>query len=174
MKDDLKGREQALTANASKVGDIVAQAAYGMSLAKGGEKAPLSDMNRVKDYAQAYLTECAEKGTLPTVRGCAARLGVTRNAFYDRAKRHPNSEFALWLEDFSDLCGEVMMQAALEGTVSPVPAIFIAKSRYHWREAPQQIEFGRIGQMGAEPDEYELRRRIAGDVVLDEDEVIDV
>ena len=36
------------------------------------------------------------------------------------------------------------MTAAIHGTVSAIPAIFTAKSRYGWREPAAQVEIGRI------------------------------
>ena len=130
-------------------------------------KTPLRDLERVREVATEYLAECAQTGTMPTVRGCAARLGVTRYALYDYAKHHAGSEFSAWLEDFSDACGEVMMAAAMQGSVSPVPAIFTAKARHGWREAPLQVEFGRLDPQ-AEVDEDELRQRIMADIVIPE------
>lgn len=129
------------------------------------EKVPLGDIKRVRQTASAYLTECAETGTMPTVRGCAARLGLTRGAIYDYVRKHPGGELAKWLEDFSDVCGEVMMTAAMQGTVSPVPAIFVAKSRYSWREAPVQIELGKTEPF-EEIDAEALKARILADVVV--------
>ena len=64
----------------------------------------------------------------------AAKVGVSRNAFYSYSKDHPDSEFSKWLEDFSDLCGELTMAAALDGSVNVVGAIFVAKARYQWKD----------------------------------------
>ena len=167
MKDEIspryEGRDQTLSANAARVSSLVEMAADDMALTNG-EKVPLSDAQKVRTYGEKYLRECATNAVLPTVRGCAAKLGVTRQALYFFAGKHPNSEFAHWLEDFSDLCGELTMQAAMEGSVAAIPAIFVAKSRYQWREAPAQIEFGR---MDREPDvdEDELRKRIIENVI---------
>ena len=47
---------------------------------------------------------------------------------------HPGSEFSEWLDDFSDMCGEVMMSAALDKSVDTVSAIFTAKARHGWRD----------------------------------------
>ena len=150
------GKGQTLQANTTRVSELLGAVADDMERTRTGEKVPLSDLERVKSVAAAYMRECAVTGKLPSVRGCAARLGVSRQSLYDYRKAHENSAFSKWLEDFSDLCGEVMMQAAVEGAVQAVPAIFIAKSRYQWREAPQQIELGRINPLaedGRDTDE---------------------
>lgn len=157
------GKQQTIEATTARVGALIAQAADDMDRTINGVKVPLNDIQRVRDVGAAYMRDCAVSGTLPTVRGCAARLGVSRNALYDAVKRHPNSEFASWLEDFSDMCGELTMQAALEGTVAAVPAIFVAKSRYQWREAPAQIELGPINPLmdGYHGDTDEIAKTIA-------------
>ena len=167
MKDDIStkygGRDQTLSVNAARVSALVDAAADDMALVNKGEKVSLSDIARIQATAEGYLRDCSVAGVLPTVRGCAAKLGVSRQSLYDRANRHPNSEFSRWLEDFSDLCGELTMQAALEGTVAAVPAIFVAKSRYQWREAPAQIELGPINPLmdGYHGDADEIARAIA-------------
>lgn len=121
------GKGQTLQANTTRVSELVSAVADDMERTRTGEKVPLSDLERVKSVAAAYMRECAAVGTLPSVRGIAARLGVSRQSLYDFRKAHENSAFSKWLEDFSDLCGEVMMQAAVEGAVQSVPAIFVAK-----------------------------------------------
>ena len=142
--ENYKGKQQTIAANTARVSEIVKSVADDMERTRTGEKVPLSDMERIKAIATDYMRECAATGNLPSVRGCAARLGVSRQSLYDYRRSHENSAFSKWLEDFSDVCGETMMAAALEGAVAPVPAIFVAKSRYKWRETPQQVELGRI------------------------------
>ena len=165
MKDDVQryaGRSQTLSENAARVSTLVSMAASDMERATGGEKIPLNDLDRVRETSTAYLRECADNGVLPTVRGCAARLGCSRQALYDIVKRRPDGEFARWLEDFSDVCGELTMAAALEGTVAAVPAIFTAKARYSWREAPAQLEVGPINPLtGTSGEPGELADAIA-------------
>ncbi len=138
------GREQTMSANTEKNAEIIATAAREMHLSTRPEKVSLRDIDRVKSVSVEYLDECAATGVLPTVRGVAARLGISRTAIYNYAGDHPGTEFSKWLEDFSDLCGEITMTAAIHGTVAAIPAIFVAKSRYQWREPAAQVEIGRI------------------------------
>lgn len=65
------------------------------------------------------------------------------------------------------MCGEVMMAAAMQGSLSPVPCIFVAKSRHGYREAPVQIELSN-NDIGPTLSEEDLRKRIAADVVIDD------
>ena len=158
--DKYKGRDQTLSSNTARVSALVEMAAGDMQKVNTGEKIPLTDMVLVRDAADRYLRDCVNNGVLPTVGGCARSMGVTRQSLYDAAKKRPGSEFSRWLEDFSDICGEIMAQAALEGTVAPVPAIFVLKSRYQWREAPAQVEIGKINPI-TDIDTEEAAKEIA-------------
>lgn len=144
------GKEQTLAATVARVSSIVGSAADDLERTTNGEKIPLNDDQRVQEVTLLYLRECSDLGVLPTVRGVAARLGVSRQGLYDFSKRHPGGTFAKWLEDFSDLCGELTAQAAIEGAAAPVPSIFVLKSRYGWREAPAQVEIGRLNQFNGD------------------------
>lgn len=129
------GREQTISVNSARTSQIVGRAADEMARANAIEKIPLSDLARVKESAEAYLDECQKSGFLPTVRGMAARLGLSRNSVYDYQRHHPDSEFSKFLDDFSDLCAELTISAALEGSANPVVAIFLAKARANWRDS---------------------------------------
>lgn len=157
------GRQQTALVNSEQNAQLIAQAAAEMQMANDPkrEKVPLRDLDRVREVASVYLAECAQTGMMPTVRGCAARLGITRGALYDYEKHHPGSEFSAWLQDFSDLCGEVMMAAAMQGSISPVPAIFVAKARHGYREQPVQIEVNPGGQFGDSMTAEEIARKYA-------------
>lgn len=128
------GRSQTLQINNARTAELVSMAAEEMKRINSAEKIPLTDIEMVRHASQKYLLECAKHGVMPTVRGCAAYFGLTRNALYNFARFHRGSAFQEWLQNFSDICGELLMQSAIEGTASPVPAIFVAKSRYGWRE----------------------------------------
>ncbi len=128
------GREQTLATNTARTSQLVGKADDDMARTNAIEKISLSDLAKVKQAAETYLEECCRDGFLPTVRGMSARLGLSRNAVYDYQRNHPGSEFSNFLDDFSDLCGELTMQAALEGSVNVVAAIFTAKARAGWRD----------------------------------------
>lgn len=128
------GRSQTLQINNARTAELVSMAAEEMLRVNSKEKIPLCDIEMVQAASQEYLVACAKHGVMPTVRGCAAYFGLTRNALYNFARDHRGSAFQEWLQNFSDICGELLMQSAIEGTASPVPAIFVAKARYGWRE----------------------------------------
>ena len=132
-----EGRAQTLTTNTTRVGELVARAAVDMANARDTEervRISLTDVDQVRECAVGYLKECADSGILPTVRGVAGKLGVTRQALYEFSWNHPGSQFARWLEDFSDMCGELTMAAALDGSVNVVAAIFTTKARNGWKD----------------------------------------
>lgn len=150
-----QGRSQTQLANTDGISALMAASADEYRLSINGKQTELSDVDAVKRVAVEYMRDCAERGALPTVRGVASRLGVTRQSLYARAKRHPGGAFSLWLEDFSDCCAETAMIAAMAGNIREVSAIFVAKARYGWREAPTQFEIGQLngGITGADTQE---------------------
>lgn len=132
-----EGRDQTLQTNTSRIGALVSVAANGLRNINDSAdrvRVSLSNIEIVQQAADEYLQECAAMGVLPTVRGVAGKLGLTRQSLYHYAKHYPDSPFARWLEEFSDLCGELTMAAALEGNVNVVAAIFTAKARFGWRD----------------------------------------
>ncbi len=135
--DVYRGRAQTLATNADCVGRISARAADELIRANATEKVPLHRLDKIKEVAIEYLKECSETGLPPSVRGVAARLGLSRGALYDYKRHHPDGEFSAWLDDFSDLCAEIVMQAAVMGAYKEASAIFTAKARASWAEVAQ-------------------------------------
>lgn len=171
-----RGRGQTLAVNTDTVSQIVGRAADEMARANATEKVSLARLDRVKEVTARYMEECSESGTLPTVRGMAARLGLSRNAVYDYQRHHPDSPFSSWLEDFSDLCAEIMMQAAAMGAVKEVSAIFVSKARAGWREQPTQLElmpFDNRRRFGSGLSTEELAEKYSTLIELDDGDVDD-
>lgn len=172
-----RGRGQTLAVNTDTVSQLVGRAADEIARANAAEKVSPARLDRVKEVASRYLEECSESGTLPTVRGMAARLGLSRSAVYEYQRNHPDGDFAAWLEDFSDLCAEIMMQAAAMGAVKEVSAIFISKARAGWREQPTQLElmpFDNRRRFGSGLSTEELAEKYSTLIDLDEGESEDV
>ena len=130
------GRTETAAVNDARISEIVTSLADGVeNLIGDRQKVSLSDLDTIQAVTVRYIRKCSQSAALPTVSGLAKALGVSRQAIYDHIRQHPKSETAKWFEDISDSFGEAMMQAALTGTVAPVPAIFIAKARFNWRDA---------------------------------------
>ena len=165
------GRSETLAVNDVRISQLVANAADGMqNLLDPRKRVPLADTQRIAEISIQYVRACSESATLPTISGLAKAIGCTRSAIYDFIKKHPDHESAKWFEDFSDTAADVMMQAALSGTVAPVPAIFIAKARYNWRDAIT-IEAVPVDPLGKEYTAEEIKKRIIENVVdLPEDD----
>ena len=87
-------KQQTLDANSARISTLISKAADDARRAVTADRVPLSDIQRVRQTGIDYLSECAATGALPTVRGCAARLGLSRQALYDYAARHPDSGLA--------------------------------------------------------------------------------
>lgn len=128
-------RAVASAVNEQLVSSLVADAAAGMkAVADPTRRVPLSDVEMVRAVTCGYLEHCSARGVLPSMSGLALCLGCSRQALYAHIRRNPDSETAEWLMGFSDVCGELVMQASLSGAVQAIPAIFIAKCRYGWKE----------------------------------------
>lgn len=125
---------EATAINQAAITDLITEAAEGMARIASAEKVPLDNVQAVQIVTGRYMQSCAEKSMMPTMSGLAGALGYTRQGIYNYIKRHGNSETAVWLQECSDRFGEIVMQAALSGNVSAIPAIFTVKARYGWRE----------------------------------------
>lgn len=152
------GRDQTLQVNKERTSEIIGKALDDMIRSNSAEKIPLSDLPRVKQAAQEYLKECSDRAMMPTVRGMAARLGLSRNSVYDYQRNHPDSEFAKFLDDFSDMCGEIMMAAAMDKSIDVVSAIFVCKSRHGYREV-NSIELVNNSPLGSVASAEEIAAR---------------
>lgn len=134
-------RRELLEANKATVQNIVdgllCQLRQNEEDARNGVKISLRDTQRVKDISLQYIESCKISGTLPTVTGVALALGITTDAIVKFRSRNPDHETTKWFMSLTENFGQIMMQAALDGAVAPVPAIFTAKARYGWRDDPE-------------------------------------
>ena len=134
------GRSQTVAANATGLSGVVERAADALEKRHTVERVNLGDMNEVYKKTVAYLRDCSAHSELPDVAHLAAWLGYSRRGLYQYADRHPGSGFAGFLKDVSDDFGAVTMQAAMNGYVSAIPAIFSTKARYGWSEGVTQLQ----------------------------------
>lgn len=123
-----KASEEAISA-------IVSQMAEEMrGQAENAGRVSLRDTDTVKELSIRYLDVCAECGTLPSVRGLGAAMGMTRGALYEFCRTHPGHETSVWLAEFDEVCAESTMAAAMGNFINPITAIFITKARHNWRD----------------------------------------
>ena len=167
-KSSVSSRADTVAVNDARITELVETARAGLeNVADPARRISLRETERVQEITLQYLSACSEASALPTVSGLAKALGCTRGAIYEWTRTHPDDATTAWLEDFSDTCGELMMQAALSGTVSPVPAICVAKARHGWRDS-YVVEHIPLDPLGQTPDPDDLRRRIEENAVYDE------
>lgn len=170
-KSSVYSKSDTLEANDRKISQLVSDTADGMQrLLIPEARIPLRDTERVQQKTIEYVRVCSANAVLPTVSGLAKALGCTRQAIYDHVKRYPDDESTKWFEDFSDTCAEVMMQCALSGTVAPVPAIFIAKSRYNWRDSLAVEIAPQMQGLSPEMTQEQLQERLLNDIVSENDD----
>ena len=154
-----KGRADTVEVNDSMVAEIVRNAAANMRKSgEAGQRVSLADFQSLDKAAADYMECCAAVGSIPTVGGYAASIGYTRSAIYERARTH--GEFRRWLEELSDTLGDVLAEGAMRGALSPVPVIFVLKSKYQWRDSVA-LEISRpdAGPLGEAADPAEIARK---------------
>ena len=134
------GRGQTAEINAAGLSGVVARAADALEKRHTVERVNLGDMNEVYKRTVEYLRDCSAHSELPDVAHLAAWFGYSRRGLYQYADRHPESGFAGFLKDVSDDFGAVTMQAAMNGFVATIPAIFSTKARYGWTEGVTQLQ----------------------------------
>lgn len=149
-----------------KVSALVHLAAEGM--VNLPEKINLFDVAQVKSVTLEYLRSCERTGAMPSKIGACRSMGITRQAVDRYILQHPDSASAQYLQLLFDACSECLMNGALVNGVQQIPAIFVAKAIYGYREA-LEIVTPQNTPLGEALDEAELKRRIASDVIIDDD-----
>lgn len=132
----ISSRANTVEINSQIVSNIVQIAGAGLeNISDPSKKIRLDDTGTVMDVSKEYIRLCAKHSMLPTMNGVAAALGHTRQSLWDFSKRHPKHPTAEWIDNLKESFAEIVMQNALAGSVSAIPAIFYLKSRFDWIEA---------------------------------------
>lgn len=142
------------------------------ALTKNNGRIDLSDFELVKERTQTYLAACAESGTIPNVLGLASfGFGCSRQWLNEYMRTHPDSQSAEYLEMVKDAFGNVLINAGLGRAADPTLSIFILKNANGFRDR-FEIEPVTTPQspLGPLADPEELRKRILGSVVIDDDD----
>lgn len=91
-------------------------------------KVDLRHTDEVRAQADAYLEACEQTGTVPTLLGLSAALGVSRSRVYYFCQQNPNHETAMFIETFRTVSAAVIAQGALSRTLDNSTSIFLLKN----------------------------------------------
>ena len=130
-------RRAILEANKQEISSLVGSLADRLEEANRKPKVNLQDTERVKEICIQYIRSCEFTGTLPTLAGAELALGCSPSAFKTFKYRNPNHETTKWINAMRDHFAELLGQAALDGDVAAIPAIFTLKARYNWNDQPE-------------------------------------
>lgn len=133
-------------------------------------KVDLSNLQEVRERAQAYLDACADAGTIPNVLGLSAYgFGCSRQWLNEYLRTHPNSQSAEYINLLKDSFADILVNASLGRAADPTMGIFVLKNCAGFRDR-FEIEPVRENPdpLGGTVDPEELRRRIEANVVIDE------
>lgn len=101
-----------------------------MSELATSEHISLSDTAELKKRTLIYLKACEENAVFPSKSGLARCLGYSRRELDNWITQHQGTETARWLISFSDVCAEILHQAALTKNTSEITTIFLSKALY--------------------------------------------
>lgn len=102
---------------------------------KGGR--PLSvDLKRFNDVTQEYVKECTELKKIPFLTGLALKLGISKEAMNDYAKRPHYDKIIKSV----DLLTETMVLDKGLTENKPVFPIFLLKAKFGYQEAAQRVD----------------------------------
>ena len=135
------------------------------------EPISLTDTKKIIDVTIDYMEGCAEASTVPSITGLCRSLGIARSTFYDCLSRKIPLETAVWFQQVHDSFAELLSNSAIRGDVAPIPAIFVLKSLFGFREQNELILSQGMTQkslLDAVTDPIERRMRIEAAVVDEE------
>lgn len=126
-------KSEALAITQNSISQTVANALEEMKQAETHGKIKLEDIRSVKAQTELYLLACIQKGTVPTMNGLARCLGYTRTGLYWHIN-HKKDETSQWLEQFQDMCSDILAQNSLLGNTHPIVSIFLQKAMYNLKD----------------------------------------
>lgn len=122
-------------------------------------KIALDDTITVRRKSVEYLRCCQETATFPSVLGLARCLGFTDRSLRNWRTNHADHPTGQWLQQFSDLCCDLLHQSSLKNASNGIVAIFLSKALYGLEEK-NELVISAGGQDETEkPDVEELKRR---------------
>lgn len=104
-------------------------------LKRGSVSIDLQDVSSVRARTLEYLTGCELAARVPLWGGlCARALNLSRQYVSKWMSTHPAHETTAFLIVAREAFADSLASAALNGSVSPIPAIFSLKSQCGWRD----------------------------------------
>lgn len=155
------GKPTLSTSNLSRV-DVVAQHADEALEALiayddyGAKPVKPNDLETIRIRCRDYIKECRDTGNLPRITGLAARLGVTRSKLNHWLKDSNYPDTQEYLNFVKSLFADIMEQAALDGSVDKIMAMFLLKSTHEYQEATKVIVEPQPSPYGEELSDEEI------------------
>lgn len=129
------------------------------------------DLEDVQRRCLKYLEACKQAQSIPTVSGLAVfALGVSRQGLNSFLRAHSNTATAQFLQQMKDIFADTLETAALNNNINSIMAIFVMKNDYDRADRVQVEPVTQTNPLGELQDPEELRRRILGNVVVDDED----
>ena len=127
----LYSRTESLQAVDRQVSQIVRDA---RSEFRAVEPISLSDTSRIRAIAEQYLYACEHTSTFPRLTGLCRALGYSSEAVRKWRIGHPDHETTLLIENFKQLCADVLEEAGLRGASNAILTVFLLKANWNYRD----------------------------------------
>ena len=92
-----------------------------------GERTNLDDLEAVEAATRQYLEACTRAGTVPSISGFSASLGISRQWFHRYIETH-NTPSARYLDAVRAMFAGILEQMALNRATSEPVSIFLLKN----------------------------------------------
>ena len=106
------------------------------ALRRGAESADLQDTDELVQRAEQFVEGCERSAAVPLWSDfCALGLGLSRQYLNSWMRSHPHHTSTQYLLKVKEGFASSLAAAALNGAVSPVPAIFTLKAIAGWKDS---------------------------------------
>ena len=133
-------------------------------------KIDLFDEKAVKEVVFEYLTVCEQTGAYPTIIGLSAAMGVSRQWVNLFMREHRDTASAAFLEAVKVSFADILLDATLKRNVSEAGGIFALKNTADFVDKVEVAATPAAGALGNEVSTEDLRRRIVGSIICDEED----
>ena len=133
-------------------------------------KVNLYETDTVIQITSEYLKGCQDTGTVPTVVGLSAAFGLSRQRVNEFMREHPGHRTTDFLDTFKEMAADVLIQAGLARYLSESLSIFLLKNCAAMSDRVEIEATANTAPLGESINQQALEERIAGSVVLDDDD----